>query len=41
VLTVLSLVLNEAVEDRRIPFNPARGIRIPDRHTTNDHTPSI
>jgi integrase len=32
VLTVLSLVLNEAVEDRRIPHNPARGIRIPGQH---------
>src|SRR5690242_17606176 len=32
VLTVLSLVLNEAVEDRRIPHNPARGIRVLGRH---------
>jgi len=28
VITVLSMVLNEAVEDRRIPFNPARGVRV-------------
>jgi len=34
VLTVLSLVLNEAVDYRRIPHNPARGIRIPGRHPT-------
>ncbi|MEU3117157.1 tyrosine-type recombinase/integrase [Micromonospora chalcea] len=29
VIMVLSMVLQEAVEDRRIPFNPCRGIRIP------------
>src|SRR3954454_23813162 len=28
VITVLSMVLQEAVEDRRIPFNPARGVRV-------------
>lgn len=28
VITVLSMVLNEAVEDRRIPFNPCRGVRV-------------
>ena len=29
VIMVLSMVLQEAVEDRRIPFNPCRGVRIP------------
>ncbi|MFI7492968.1 tyrosine-type recombinase/integrase [Micromonospora echinaurantiaca] len=29
VIMVLSMILQEAVEDRRIPFNPCRGIRIP------------
>ncbi|WP_433458370.1 tyrosine-type recombinase/integrase [Micromonospora sp. CA-248212] len=29
VIMVLSMVLQEAVEDRRLPFNPCRGIRIP------------
>ncbi|MEW2427820.1 tyrosine-type recombinase/integrase [Micromonospora sp. NPDC047644] len=29
VMMVLSMVLQEAVEDRRLPFNPCRGIRIP------------
>ncbi|MEU8158797.1 tyrosine-type recombinase/integrase [Micromonospora parva] len=29
VIMVLSMVLQEAVEDRRVPFNPCRGIRIP------------
>lgn len=29
VIMVLSMVLQEAVKDRRIPFNPCRGIRIP------------
>jgi integrase len=28
VITVLSMVLQEAVEDRRIPFNPCRGVRV-------------
>jgi integrase len=28
VLMVLSMVLREAVEDRRIPFNPARGVKV-------------
>src|SRR5205823_4979487 len=28
VVTVLSMVLQEAVEDRRIPFNPCRGVRV-------------
>ncbi len=28
VITVLSVVLQEAVEDRRIPFNPCRGVRV-------------
>jgi integrase len=27
VITVLSMVLQEALEDRRIPFNPCRGVR--------------
>ncbi|MEU8015939.1 tyrosine-type recombinase/integrase [Micromonospora parva] len=29
VIMVLSMVLQEAVEDRRLPFNPCRGVRIP------------
>ncbi|MFG1842874.1 tyrosine-type recombinase/integrase [Micromonospora sp. NPDC049175] len=29
VIMVLSMVLQEAVEDRRVPFNPCRGVRIP------------
>src|SRR5688572_28500088 len=29
VLMVLSLVLGEAVDDRRIPHNPCRGVRVP------------
>ncbi|SBT65669.1 Site-specific recombinase XerD [Micromonospora sediminicola] len=29
VIMVLSMILQEAVEDRRLPFNPCRGIRIP------------
>src|SRR5689334_12473536 len=28
VITVLSMVLQEAVEDRRIPFNACRGVRV-------------
>jgi integrase len=28
VITVLSMVLQEAVEDRRIPFNPCRAVRV-------------
>ncbi|MEU7800738.1 tyrosine-type recombinase/integrase [Micromonospora arborensis] len=28
VIMVLSMVLQEAVEDRRVPFNPCRGVRI-------------
>ncbi|PWR12641.1 site-specific integrase [Micromonospora sicca] len=29
VIMVLSMILQEAVEDRRLPFNPCRGVRIP------------
>jgi len=32
VLMVLSMVLREAVEDRRIPFNPARGVKVAISH---------
>jgi integrase len=47
VIMVLSMVLQEAVEDRRIPFNPCRGVRVntggrPERpHATTDQVAAI
>jgi integrase len=47
VITVLSLVLQEAVEDRRIPVNPCRGVRVhtggrPERpHASTDQVAAI
>jgi integrase len=47
VITVLSMVLQEAVEDRRIPFNPCRGVRVntgarPERpHATTEQVAAI
>jgi hypothetical protein len=47
VVMVLSMVLQEAVEDRRIPFNPCRGVRVatsgrPERpHATTQQVAAI
>jgi integrase len=47
VVTVLSMVLQEAVEDRRIPFNPCHGVRVniggrPERpHATTEQVAAI
>jgi integrase len=47
VIMVLSMVLQEAVEDRRIPFNPCRGVRVPQGvraerpHATADQVAAI
>ncbi|WP_420813719.1 site-specific integrase, partial [Planosporangium thailandense] len=47
VVTVLSMVLQEAVENRRIPFNPCRGVRVtttgrPERpHATTEQVAAI
>jgi integrase len=47
VVMVLSMVLQEAVEDRRIPFNPCRGVRVanpnrPERpHATTEQVAAI